>query len=551
MVQILETSRNRSNRINIINSNIINKSESETTIRNYTHWQSNSKKISNRNSDNDNFSNVNGIFNNIPNTNDSLNATVKLVAFPKIKNSSDYLPLSHSSSNIVQHAIIQQSHPLHQDLNSFSAPISRKQSDLKLLSSQQIQVIQTSEYKDNDNTRKNNLNLNINYANINDNLTNNNQISYSCKNVAKDNNSNYLKTSLQAECDNYEKNDDDYIHRNLKNNKFLKMSSTNNNNNIKNTMNDLALNEVEEPITGKINGNNSKNSNNNNQNSHNYNSSENNLHSEKLDKIPKNQKKKIFSNNNICMIDNGIFRTVSRKLENKSLSNPLLEYVMVGIKSSENIKAKCQEISKSQNNKGIVKDFNLFTSKQIFDTGLGLAMNNYKLLLTILVALGGAACIYMLYLKERNTLPYTIYEILKAFLSEEQISMLKKIFDTELYLQNIFPVCCISVVLIALVMLYLKFREYHRYKNFAKEDYKLVKNILQISRTRENNCDIIGFFENNIIIEGSKNHNITEEAYKANVFPLMNEIRLNESFIEEAEVLIQDQTQTVWRLKKF
>ena len=109
-------------------------------------------------------------------------------------------------------------------------------------------------------------------------------------------------------------------------------------------------------------------------------------------------------------------------------------------------------------------------------------------------------------------------------------------------------------IFIALVLFFLfflillkKWKIRGFYKKTADEDYYLIKNIIINMFAAEENP--LGMFESNIVRDFSIKHQISEATYKKKVFPLLKKLRDAENVIVEAEVIIQEQAQNVWKLK--
>ena len=109
-------------------------------------------------------------------------------------------------------------------------------------------------------------------------------------------------------------------------------------------------------------------------------------------------------------------------------------------------------------------------------------------------------------------------------------------------------------IFIALVLFFLfflillkKWKTRGFYKKTADEDYYLIKNIIINMFAAEENP--LGMFESNIVRDFSIKHQISEATYKKKVFPLLKKLRDAENVIVEAEVIIQEQAQNVWKLK--
>lgn len=97
------------------------------------------------------------------------------------------------------------------------------------------------------------------------------------------------------------------------------------------------------------------------------------------------------------------------------------------------------------------------------------------------------------------------------------------------------------------VILFKKWRTRRFYKKTADEDYNLIRNIIINMFAAEENP--LGMFESNIVRDFSLKHQISEATYRKNVFPLLKKLRDAENAIAEAEVIIQEQAQNVWKLK--
>lgn len=110
-------------------------------------------------------------------------------------------------------------------------------------------------------------------------------------------------------------------------------------------------------------------------------------------------------------------------------------------------------------------------------------------------------------------------------------------------IQYIVPVLFITIS--ALIM--KKMMNARKMKKIADGDFQLVKNILKSNYANEEFP--LGLFENNLIKDFSKNHKLSEDKYKKHVLPMLQQLRKKDSKIIEADVLIQGQSQKVWKLE--
>jgi len=349
-----------------------------------------------------------------------------------------------------------------------------------------------------------------------------------------------------------------------------------NNNNHSNNFNYQNKNLNKNKNENEINLNFINETNMNNRNHSLKNNSNNNLvfvkpqvKSNSLEENDKNFRKQTYSLNNLAHVRKNLIGQDPTLLntEMKSRSNPLLQYVTIGVKSNEsfkrastfneinfprNSKVRTIPISKSNrnSNKELTTNSFIFSkSKSVYENGIFVLSENYKTILGLFVILGGGALIYTLYSKNSEFFE-GIFENIKYYLPQDISKLLEYYFSTEFIKNNIFLVCILIAVLIALIFLIIKYFEYVKYSKLAKEDYKLIKRILQSSKNKEDNCDLIGLFENKIVKDNSEKHYLTEETYKTKVLPHMQQIRIKDDLIEEGEIIIQDQAQIVWRLKK-
>lgn len=164
--------------------------------------------------------------------------------------------------------------------------------------------------------------------------------------------------------------------------------------------------------------------------------------------------------------------------------------------------------------------------------------------------MGGGVYIYKLYRENSNIFTELYYTIKRIILPKDVSKILKGYFDPNYIRNNIFTLCVLSAILIVFVFVILKYREQTVFCKIAEEDYRLIKQILEASLNKEDNCYLIGLFENNFVKDNSERHNLSEETYRSRILPLMQETRINDDLIEEGEILIQDQAQKVWRLRK-
>lgn len=100
-----------------------------------------------------------------------------------------------------------------------------------------------------------------------------------------------------------------------------------------------------------------------------------------------------------------------------------------------------------------------------------------------------------------------------------------------------------------LILLYVtkKILTRNFFKKAANEDYNMIKDILLNMYSVEENP--IGLFESNILKDFSLKHNMSEANYKKFVFPLIKKLKDDEDSIVENEIIIQEQSQNVWKLK--
>lgn len=434
--------------------------------------------------------------------------------------------------------------PLKEELDAFSAPFNTRLSENKNLSNSQLYHIQdnsnityhNNNYNYNNNTSKVVVNSSNNNITKNDFIESTNnmrrQSAISNKNtgLSDNNNTTTNKNNNNNNCDVYEKpknvnvNFANSYNKLFINNSLIKMNSA-----CENYGKGLCLNENEEIY--KVCDENLNNKNN------------------KFERFNSYNRINAHSNNQIYKVGNRFYNSELSKVASKSRSNPLLQYIKVGIKSSEKMKSKTDNFPQAGYNNSSLQGFSLYSTKNLLDKGFSSLKDNCKIIFASLALIGGTAFVYNLYLKDSNIFLY-IHEFLKKLFGEENLSLLKNIFDAEFYERNILYVCLVSAILLGIVIILLKLKEAQKYRKISREDYQLIKSILEASQNKEDNCDLIGLFENNIIKDSSQKHNLTEAVYKNNVLPLINILIKKENIIEEAEILIQDQPQIVWRLKK-
>lgn len=477
------------NKISLIRSNVIHKSESEQTIKNGVLSASNAKNVEN-----------------------------------------------HINK------------PLKDDVANFNAPLSRRQSDKALINMN----ANTNAYNNNvpllNQTLKTPSNSNKNLIEIpeNNNVYNNHQYQTQNNNMI-DLNHNSKNMPLQPD-NNYE--------RKYSNNKIPNLNNFNNNINYEkrnsySNNNMINLNQINQRQQIQLNNK----------------------------QIPLAQNERVFrSNNNITQVRKTmsllpVGSALSKSDNNtnymKSRSNPLLQYVTIGIKSNDEFKRINSNLDGNISNRGSrrrptntvsntnnnVNAFSVYTSsaaensKKIFDKGVLIVKENYKTILALFLLLGGGAYVYKLYREDPNLFS-EMYGIMKRLLPNDVSQTLAKYFNPEFIKDNIFTLCVLVAVLIAFIFIILKYREHTRYNRIAEEDYTLIKQILEASRHKEDNCDLIGLFESNFVKDNSEKHNLSEEIYRTRILPLMQEARMNDDLIEEGEILIQDQAHKVWRLRK-
>ncbi len=240
----------------------------------------------------------------------------------------------------------------------------------------------------------------------------------------------------------------------------------------------------------------------------------------------------------------------------KSRSNPLLKYVTIGIKSTEDFK-RCGNKDnfldttsyKKQNSsfklESTLNALNVINSKSIFEKGIFIFNENRKTIGYLFLILFGAAIVYKLY-TYNISLFLDIMDIIKTFFPNELISQIEKYFHTDFLKENVFSLCILITVLIGIVFLFLKYYELTKYNKIAIEDYNLIRGILKTMRITDKNSDLIGLFEHIFVKENSFKNKIDEESYRKFILPIMDQMRIRENLIEEAEICIQNQAQKVW-----
>ena len=481
------------NRINLIKSNVIHKSESEQTIKNGILSASNQKNLEK--------------------------------------------PVNK---------------PLKDDVVNFNAPLSRRQSEKFLVN-------------------MNSINTNINPIFIQPLRTPSN----SNKNLIEIPENNNINCNTQCMNNNFNNNDKNKLINLASNSKSMNLDTENYNYEIRNSNNRIPnLNQ----LSNNINSNNYEKRNsysNNNMIKLNNNNNQIEFPARIMQNHPSQNEHIFRSNNNIVKVHKsmGLFggESVISKSDNnvKSRSNPLLQYITIGIKSNGEFKrlnvnagmnASSNRSSRRRagnsviNGKSNVNAFSVYTSsaaensKKILEKGIFVVKDNYKTILALFLLLGGGAYVFKIY--KENPRIFWDMKLITIFLPNVFSKSLEKFFNAEFIKENVFTVCILTALLIALVFIVLKYREHVRFNKIAEQDYSLIKQILEASRHKENNCDLIGLFENNFVKDNSERHKINEETYRRRILPVLHEARLKDDLIEEGEILIQDQAQKVWRLMK-
>jgi hypothetical protein len=437
--------------------------------------------------------------------------------------------LSASNQKMIDNPI---NKPLKEDVANFNAPLSRRQSEKVLISINNAKNPQYNQaLRTPSNSKKNLIEIPKNKSiNFDDNDTNNN------KNfINLDYNNNNFKIR-------YSNNSISNLNNNLNSNNLIKQNSYSNNNII----------NLNKPNNG------------NNQNHIPFKTFQNAIYANERVFRSNNNISNVRKNKNLL----GVESTMSKPDNNmKSRSNPLLQYVTIGIKSHEEYKRQNTDINLSSNrssrrknansvnkNDNSNNNVNAFTvyasenSKKFFGGNFGVK-ENYKTIIALFLLLGGSAFFFKLY-PDKTNLFADINNLIKSFVPQKVAILLSYYFNADFIKNNILSVCILTASLIALVFVFLKYREHVRFSKIAEKDYALIKQILDSSRHKEDNCDLIGLFKNNFVKDNSERHKISQETYRRHIMPIMQEARLKEDLIEEGEILIQDQVQKVWRFRK-
>jgi len=438
--------------------------------------------------------------------------------------------LSASNQKMIDYPI---NKPLKEDVANFNAPLSRRQSEKVLINinngknPQYNQALRTPS-----NSKKNLIEITENNSiNFND-YDNNNNKNF----INLDNNNNNFEIR-------YSNNSLSNLNNNLNINNLIKQNSYSNNN----------LN----------NPNNS-----NNQNHIPFKTFQNPIYANERVFRSNNNISQVRKNKNLLGGESTIYKPDNNM---KSRSNPLLKYVTIGIKSSEEYKRLNTDINLSSNRSSLRKpansvnnndnsnnNINAFSvyassasesSKNFFGKGIFVVKENYKTIIALFLLLGGSAFVFKLF-SDKTIVFADINNLIKSFIPQEIADLLSNYFNADFIKNNIFSVCILTASLIALVFVFLKYREHVRFNKIAEKDYALIKQILDASRHKEDNCDLIGLFKNNFVKDNSERHKISQETYRRHIMPTMQEARLKEDLIEEGEILIQDQVQKVWRFRK-
>jgi hypothetical protein len=346
-------------------------------------------------------------------------------------------------------------------------------------------------------------------------------------------------------------------------------NNDNNDNNENNEVNDINKNNL-------VNENNDLNNNEVND----YNNNNNHIIND-IDDYSKheNQDNNYINNNNLNTIQktsNSLNDTINKT------SNPLLQYVMVGVKSTESIKNNYfnyngnNENNQSDNNKNITfnmtrnaKKVRKFIEKEkitLLNKSLNFLEENkdYLKLFSILVS-GG-----LLVMNMNIFLPYLIGDIKEFASCIINISLQNEnILNSNLIKEDPLLLCLLPKkiveilstkknTLLSFILLFILFSlviylssKYQKIQDekIAREDYDLIKDILKTSRNKEDNCDAIGIFEFVFVKENSQKRQIDENTYRNRILPKIVYLKENEDIIKEAEIYIQDQELKVWKCK--
>ena len=100
---------------------------------------------------------------------------------------------------------------------------------------------------------------------------------------------------------------------------------------------------------------------------------------------------------------------------------------------------------------------------------------------------------------------------------------------------------------IVLYLLYKKKQELEMYQEMAYEDYELLE--LRLNEMKDDE-DFVGVFHSQFVKENSEKRKIPEGKYRKNVLPIINRLVKAKNQICEAELVISEQVQKIWRLNE-
>ena len=100
---------------------------------------------------------------------------------------------------------------------------------------------------------------------------------------------------------------------------------------------------------------------------------------------------------------------------------------------------------------------------------------------------------------------------------------------------------------IVLYLLYKKKQELEMYQEMAYEDYELLE--LRLNEMKDDE-DFVGVFHSQFVKENSEKRKIPEGKYRKNVLPIINRFVKAKNQICEAELVISEQVQKIWRLNE-
>ena len=263
--------------------------------------------------------------------------------------------------------------------------------------------------------------------------------------------------------------------------------------------------------------------------------SSNNLNYNEINtnKFPKLQNSQNNSSNNknnqsINKPKSNLINPISNQIENN------LNHMNQNISSRSNLSLSQNQHMSSHSKQIIVEikepvvsDFNIQEIKKIdfisFNKGFKKITKNFGFIIII-----SGIIVYIVYILSNKKQKEEILQALKLISPNIILSLSITIF-----------------VIFVIIYFIMKKNEEDFYNDIAENDYTLLEELL-----KGRNDDFIGIFQNQFISEQCQRRNLPESKYKKYVLPILKNLIKRKNKIIDAQIIISEQTQDIWRLKE-